>query len=164
MKKFWVLLFGLGLVGCSVQVRRGEVVPVWEGDVRQICEAELCPPVKNTGMALVLVDQAVDELFGERAEILHRVTVVYHEAGTCSRGCTGEGDLFSPSKFHVYDGDETIAGSAFVHEVLHKVIGNLYEYDEDPKHFLVGVWKDTELPGAYSVEGDIQRALIEQGL
>lgn len=157
------LAFATVTMSCSTTVPDGEVIPAWDGKAVQVCEAEYCPPAKNTGAALMLIDRAMFEVFGESHEVIRRIKVVYHEAGTCHNGCTGEGDTFNPSKVHVYEGDETVAGSALVHEVLH-VIGNKFFGDEDPDHLIVGLWRDPELPYAYSIEDEVQFKIIEAGL
>ena len=69
MKKLILSLLTIG--GCSSTVPAGEALPVWEGEVVQVCEAELCPTPEATAAVFVM-------------------KAVWHEADECTRGCTGD--------------------------------------------------------------------------
>jgi hypothetical protein len=160
MKKLLCLLL---LTSCSTFVSEGEPIPAWDMKATQVCMAEVCPEPKQTAAALVLIEQSMISHFGQSHEVLRRVTVVYHEADECGRGCTGEGDLTDPSKVHVYEGDDTVAGSALTHEVLHVLAIKIFGGDGDSMHQIVGLWKDPEL-NISSVEGDVQKELLDAGI
>lgn len=149
---------------CGSQIDDGVELPVWDGQARQICEvtAGACPDPAATAAALVLIDMAIADVFGERSEDLRRLEVTWRDDDACPRGCTGEGDRYDPTAVHVYEDDGTVAGSALVHEAEHVIARDLFG-NRDDGHELAGFWRDPALPGIYSVEDDVQAQIVASG-
>jgi hypothetical protein len=157
-----VALLVVELTACACSGVDGDRLPVWDSRASLICEAEECPDPRAVAAALVIVDEAFADVFGERSDRLRRVEIVWHDPGTCPIGCTGVVDRYSPSRVHVFAGAR-VSGSALAHELEHIVADDMWD-DDDPEHVLAGLWRSPDLPRAYSIEEDTHVRIIEADL
>lgn len=149
------------LSSCSLAVDV-EALPVWDGRATLECDADACPDPRAVALALIIVDDAFADLFGQRSQRLRRIAIVWRDADACPTGCTGLGDRNDPARVHVF-APAFVTGSALAHELEHTIADDLWG-NGDPGHNLAGLWRNPDFLDAYSIEDDAQTQIREADL